>query len=63
MLMAGELLDWTYRESRKRNCMMTHIIIDTANMFFRARHVVKGDLDTKIGMSMHICLNSTQKVC
>ena len=40
---------------------MTHIIIDTANMFFRARHVVKGDLDTKIGMSMHIFLNSIKK--
>ena len=41
--------------------MMTHIIIDTANMFFRARHVVKGDLDTKVGMSMHIFLNSIKK--
>ena len=41
--------------------MMTHILIDTANMFFRARHVVKGDLDTKVGMSMHIFLNSIKK--
>ena len=38
---------------------MTHILVDTANMFFRARHVVRGDsIDTKIGMAMHIMFNS-----
>ena len=41
---------------------MTYIIVDTANMFFRARHVVQGnDIDTKIGMAMHIMFNSINK--
>ncbi len=26
---------------------MTYILVDTANTFFRARHVVRGDLDTR----------------
>ena len=34
---------------------MTYIPVDTANMFFRARHVVRGDsIETKIGMAYHI---------
>lgn len=41
---------------------MTHILVDTANMFFRARHVVRGDdLETKIGMSYHIIFASVAK--
>ncbi len=41
---------------------MTYILVDTANMFFRARHVVRGDsIDTKIGMAMHIMFNSINK--
>ena len=40
---------------------MTHIIVDTANTFFRARHVIKGDADTKLGMAFHITLNSIKK--
>ena len=41
---------------------MTHILVDTANMFFRARHVVRGDsIDIKIGMAMHIMFNSINK--
>ena len=41
---------------------MTYILVDTANMFFRARHVVQGnDIDTKIGMVMHIMFNSINK--
>ncbi len=41
---------------------MTYILVDTANMFFRARHVVQGnDIDTKIGMAMHIMFNSINK--
>ena len=40
---------------------MTHIIVDTANTFFRARHVVRGDIDTKVGMALHITLNSIKK--
>ena len=39
----------------------TYIIIDTANCFFRARHVVRGDADEKIGMALHITLASIKK--
>ena len=42
---------------------MTHILVDTTNMFFRAKHVVRGeDLDTKVGMAMHIMFASVNKV-
>ena len=40
---------------------MTYILIDTANTFFRARHVVRGDIDTKIGMAIHITLAGIKK--
>ena len=40
---------------------MTYIIVDTANTFFRARHVIKGDADIKLGMAFHITLNSIKK--
>lgn len=40
---------------------MKYILVDTANTFFRARHVIKGDADTKIGMAFHITLNSIKK--
>lgn len=41
--------------------MNTFILVDTANTFFRARHVIRGDLDTKVGMALHITLNSIKK--
>ena len=41
--------------------MTTYVIVDTANTFFRARHVVRGDVDTKLGMALHITLNSVKK--
>ena len=41
--------------------MATYILVDTANTFFRARHVVRGDVDTKLGMALHITLNSVKK--
>jgi len=41
--------------------MATYVLVDTANTFFRARHVVRGDLDTKVGMALHITLNSIKK--
>lgn len=42
--------------------MKTYIIVDTANLFFRARHVMhKGDIDTKIGMALHITFSSILK--
>jgi len=40
---------------------MTYILIDTANTFFRARHVINGDADIKLGMAFHITLNSIRK--
>ena len=40
---------------------MTYILVDTANTFFRARHAIRGDADTKIGMALHITLNSIKK--
>jgi len=39
----------------------TYIIVDTANTFFRARHVIRGDLNDKIGMSIHTTLGSVRK--
>jgi len=40
---------------------MSYILIDTANMFFRARHVARGDIDMKIGLCYHIMFNSIKK--
>jgi 5'-3' exonuclease len=40
---------------------MTYILVDTANTFFRARHVTRGDLNDKVGMSIHVILNSVRK--
>ena len=40
---------------------MTYILVDTANTFFRARHVIRGDADIKVGMAFHITLNSIRK--
>lgn len=40
-----------------------YILVDAANMFFRARHVVRGeDAETKVGMAYHIMFNSINKV-
>ena len=41
--------------------MSTYILVDTMNTFFRARHVVRGDVDTKVGMALHITFNSIKK--
>lgn len=41
--------------------MKTYILVDTANTFFRARHVVRGSLEDKIGMSLHTVLGSVRK--
>ena len=40
---------------------MTHILVDTANTFFRARHVIRGDTSEKVGMAIHIMMNSIKK--
>ena len=42
---------------------MTYILVDTANTFFRARHVINSDADIKLGMAFHITLNSIKKAC
>ena len=44
--------------------IMKYLLIDTANMFFRARHVVSKSVDayTKLSLAVHITLNSVAKV-
>ena len=39
----------------------TYIHVDTANTFFRARHVVRGSLEDKVGMSISTVLGSVRK--
>ena len=39
----------------------TYILVDTANTFFRARHGIRGDLQDKIGLSMHTIFHSIRK--
>jgi len=41
--------------------MATYVLVDTMNTFFRARHVVRGDIDTKVGMALHVTLQSIRK--
>ena len=40
---------------------MTYILVDTANTFFRARHVIRGNLTDKVGMAFHITLAGVRK--
>lgn len=39
----------------------TYILVDSANTFFRARHVIRGELEDKVGMSIHTILGSIRK--
>ena len=39
----------------------TYILVDTANTFFRARHVIRGSLEDKVGMSLATVLVSFRK--
>ena len=39
----------------------TYILVDTANLFFRARHVMRGSTEDKVGMSIHTVLSSVRK--
>jgi 5'-3' exonuclease len=41
--------------------MNTYILIDTMNTFFRARHSVRGDIDMKVGMALHVTLGCIRK--
>jgi len=40
---------------------MTYILVDTANTFFRARHLIRGNLTDKVGMAFHITLAGVRK--
>ena len=39
----------------------TYILVDTANLLFRARHVIRGSTEDKVGMSIHTVLSSVRK--
>lgn len=39
----------------------TYLLIDLANTFFRARHVIRGSLEDKVGMSIHTVFSSIRK--
>lgn len=39
----------------------TYLLIDLTNVFFRARHVTRGDLDDKVGLSIHTVFSSIRK--
>jgi 5'-3' exonuclease len=42
--------------------MATYILVDSLNMFMRAKHVGGGkDIDLRVGMAMHIMFNSVRK--
>lgn len=41
---------------------MRFAIVDVANLFFRAQHVVRGDAFTKAGMALHIVFRSLRKL-
>ena len=40
---------------------MRYLLVDTANTFFRARHVIRGSLEDKVGMSLATVLGSVRK--
>ena len=39
----------------------TYLIVDLSNLFFRGRHVARGDIDLKLGMSLNIVFGSIKK--
>ena len=41
---------------------MKYLLVDSANLFFRARHVVRGDIDTKTGMCLHIIFQAINSI-
>lgn len=40
---------------------MSFILIDAHNLFFRGRHAVRGDIDLKVGMCLHVMFNAIRK--
>lgn len=41
--------------------IMTYIIVDLSNTFYRARHAIQGNADLKLGMAFHITFHSIKK--
>ncbi len=41
---------------------MTFLIVDAANLYFRARHIVRGTTEEKIGLSLSIIMMSIAKI-
>lgn len=39
----------------------TYILVDSANTFFRVRHVMRGSVEDKVGLSIHTVLGSVRK--
>jgi len=42
--------------------MRTFVVVDAANLFFRSRHVVRGDIDDRVGLCAAVMLNSIKKI-
>ena len=42
--------------------MSTYLVVDVANLMFRARHVVRGDAYEQSGMALHIIFRSLKKL-
>lgn len=42
--------------------MSRYALVDVANLFYRARHVVRGDAFTKAGMALHIVFRALRKL-
>lgn len=42
--------------------MKTYVVVDAANLFFRSRYVVRGELSERIGLSYTVMLNSMKKM-
>ena len=40
---------------------MKYLLVDAMNLYHRCRHITRGDAHTKVGMSLHVILNSIQK--
>jgi hypothetical protein len=49
-------------DSQLENMMAKFAIVDVANLFFRVRHVVRGDVYEKVGMTLHTVFQSLRKL-
>lgn len=41
--------------------MATYVLVDALNLFMRSKHSVRGDIDMRVGMSLHILFASMRK--